>query len=729
MAEEVNAREFEDEKVNILLVDDRPDKLLAHEAILEELDQNLVRATSGKEALRCLLQQDFAVILLDVNMPVMDGFETASLIRQRPRSETTPIIFISAVNDTENHVSRGYSLGAVDYILTPVVPEILRAKINVFVDLYKKTEEVKRRAEERAQYIREQAARAEAEAAQKRLAFLADASNVLAGSLDYQETFENLARLAVPRLADFCIIDVAEEGNTLRQVAAAHRDPEQQAKLRALQEHYPTDFTARHGGLRVFQTGKSEIGDMSDETLQSMFEDERTRDFVRSLRPTCYVAVPLLARGRVLGAITLVNVDSSRACGSSELALAEELAQRAALALDNASLYKAAQTARTEAERANLAKDRFLAMLSHELRTPLTPILSSAMALEDEEGLRPDVRASLQMIRRNVELEGRLIDDLLDLTRISKGKVQLSRENVDAHELLRHAIDICRDGLDSKELALRLHLAAQNVWLEADPARLQQIFWNLIKNAIKFTPAGGTITISTWNDSGDHLCVRVEDSGVGIDAESLPKIFKAFEQGERAHLGGLGLGLAITKSLVETHNGCIAAESDGKDCGARFTILLPASRRRVDGHTAQTPVRTAARQSLRILLVEDHEDTNRSLTKLLRRRGYEVEAAMTVRSALDLAAGSRFDVLVSDIGLPDGSGIDLMQALPGRDRPSLGIALTGFGMEEDVQRTHDVGFHHHLVKPVDLNKLDALIQTAAEVRPHEPQPALAGNGA
>lgn len=723
MAEEVNGRHSAEEKVNILLVDDRPDKLLAHEAVLAELDQNLIRATSGKEALRCLLQQDFAVILLDVNMPVMDGFETASLIRQRARSETTPIIFISAVNDTENHVSRGYSLGAVDYILTPVVPEILRAKINVFVDLYKKTEQVKRSAEERAEYIREQAARAEAEAAQQRLAFLADASNVLAGSLDYQETFANLARLAVPRLADFCIIDAVEEGTTLRQVAVAHSDPEQQERLRQLQDHYPADPTERHGGLRVVHSGKPEIGEMNDAALTAMFANERTRDFVRSFNPKCFVAVPLRARGRVLGAITLVNVTSERPCGASELALAEELAQRAALALDNASLYKAAQTARTEAERANLAKDRFLAMLSHELRTPLTPILSSAIALEDEEGLSADVRASLQMIRRNVELEGRLIDDLLDLTRISKGKVQLSREIVDGHELLHHALDICRDGLEAKNLALTLSLAADIVQLDADPARLQQIFWNLIKNAIKFTPPSGSISISTWNDDAGQLCVSVQDSGIGIDAESLPKIFKAFEQGERAHLGGLGLGLAISKSLVETHSGTITAQSSGINEGAKFTVVLPISRQKLDGPAAPKPVRTGERQSLRILLVEDHEDTNRSLTKLLRRRGYEVEAATSVQSALDLAASGHFDVLVSDIGLPDGSGIDLMQAL-NHDRPSLGIALTGFGMEDDIQRTQDVGFQHHLVKPVDLNKLDSLIQNAAEsaVRPDlEPQ--------
>src|SRR5213082_1180110 len=214
-----------EEKVNILIVDDRPDKLLTYEVMLAELNENIVRANSGREALRCLLKRDFAVILLDVNMPGMDGFETAALIRQRPRSETTPIIFISAVNDTETHVSRGYSIGAVDYILTPVVPEILRAKIAVFVDLFKKTEQVKRQAEEREKLIREQAARAEAEARQERLAFLADASNVLAGSLDYDETFRNLAHLVVPRVADFCIVLAAEEGGRLHQVAVAHRDP------------------------------------------------------------------------------------------------------------------------------------------------------------------------------------------------------------------------------------------------------------------------------------------------------------------------------------------------------------------------------------------------------------------------------------------------------------------------------------------------------------------------
>ncbi|HEV2841489.1 MAG TPA: response regulator [Chthoniobacterales bacterium] len=698
-----------DEKVSILVVDDRPDKLLAHETVLAELNQNLVRATSGKEALRCLLKQDFAVILLDVNMPGMDGFETAALIRQRQRSETTPIIFISAVNDTETHVSRGYSLGAVDYILTPVVPEILRTKISVFVDLFKKTEQVKRQAEEREKFIREQAALTEAEGRQERLAFLADASNVLAGSLEYHKTFHSLAHLVVPRLADFCVVLASEEDGTLRQVAVAHSNLLDEPTLRKLAEEFPASSAAKTGGAHVVKTGQSEMCcDMDNGALAQVFDRPEDRELLLSFAPTSFIAVPLKTYDRVLGAIVMVNTREGRMCGTEELALAEELAQRAALAIDNASLYKAAQKARAESERANLAKDSFLAMLSHELRTPLTPVLTSVLALEQSEGLPEEVRASLQMIRRNVELEARLIDDLLDLTRISKGKVQLNLEEVDAHSLLRNALEICQADIDKKNLSLSTDFAAGNVCLEADPARLQQIFWNLIKNAVKFTPEGGRLEIRTQDDGG-QLRVQVSDSGMGIDAETLPKIFNAFEQGDRKQLGGLGLGLAISKALVETHNGKLTAESAGKNQGTTFTAMFPVAEHHGGASKSAVPSLPAVRKSMRVLLVEDHEDTNRSLTHLLRRRGYHVEAARSVQSALEIAATEKFDVLVSDIGLPDGSGIDLMQQLT-IDHPIFGIALTGFGMEEDVRRSHEVGFHHHLIKPVDLNRLDALIQ-------------------
>ncbi|PYI93725.1 MAG: hypothetical protein DME97_05565 [Verrucomicrobia bacterium] len=714
MLADSNAKEPADEKVSILVVDDRPDKLLAHQTILAELNQNLVCAKSGKEALRCLLKQDFAVILLDVNMPMMDGFETAALIRQRQRSETTPIIFISAVNDTETHVSRGYSLGAVDYILTPVVPEILRAKIAVFVDLFKKTEQVKRQAEEREKLIREQAARAEAEARQERFAFLADASNVLAGSLDYEETFRNLAALIVPRIADFCIVLAAEEEGGMHQVAVAHRDPLDDPTMEKLASEFPSSQAAEIGGAHVLKTGKSQmICDVHNGELREVFSDKADRELIRSLSAKSFVAVPLRAHDRVLGAIVMINTSPGRICGNEELSLAEELAHRAALALDNARLYKSAQKARAESERANRAKDSFLAMLSHELRTPLTPVLTSALALEQTDDLPAELRASLQMIRRNVELEARLIDDLLDLTRISKGKVQLSLEEVDAHSLLRNALEICQADIDKKQLFLQTDFAAEKVSLEADPARLQQIFWNLIKNAVKFTPQGGRLQIRTRNLNG-QLQVEVSDTGMGIDAETLPKIFNAFEQGERTQMGGLGLGLAISKALVETHHGQLTATSPGRDQGATFTAVFPVGESSAGSSRAAMPVMAAARKSMRVLLVEDHEDTNRSLTQLLRRRGYHVQPAHTVQAALAAAAQEPFDVLVSDIGLPDGSGIELMEKLKS-NHPIFGIALTGFGMEDDLRKSHDVGFHHHLVKPVDLNRLDALIQQADSV--------------
>jgi signal transduction histidine kinase len=513
-------------KVGILVVDDRADKLLAYEVMLAELNQNIVCVRSGKEALRRLLREDFAAILLDVNMPGMDGFETAALIRQRQRCETTPIIFVSAINDTLTHISRGYSLGAVDYILTPVVPDILRAKIAVFVDLFKKTEQIKRQAEERESLIREQ----------------------------------------------------------------------------AIAEH-----------------------------------------------------------------------------------------------------------ARVEAERASEAKDRFLAMLSHELRTPLTPVLASVFMLEREDNVPKVMHESLQLIRRNVELEARLIDDLLDLTRISKGKVQLSFEIVDAHTLLRNALEICQFEIEQKKLELRSEFAATKVYLQADPARLQQIFWNLIKNAVKFTPHGGKLRIRTTNNGDGQFRLEVEDSGCGIDPGVLPRIFHAFEQAGRTQLGGLGLGLAISKALVEAHHGSISAESQGRDSGATFTALFPTCERNAIPKSSDAPRSTAKRRSVRLLLVEDHEDTNRSLTRMLRRRGYEVHPANDIRSALDIAARKQFDVLVSDIGLPDGSGIDLLKALRAK-RDVFGIALSGYGMEEDIRRSGEAGFSHHLVKPVDLNKLDSIIQ-------------------
>jgi len=377
-----------DERVDILLVDDRPGKLLALEAILAGLGQNLILAHSGAEALRTLLQQEVALIVLDVSMPGMDGFETASLIRQRPNSELTPIIFISAINYSDTHLARGYSLGAIDYIQAPIVPEILRAKVSFFVELYKKTQQLKHQAETEAQLLREQAARAQAEAA-------------------------------------------------------------------------------------------------------------------------------------------------------------------------------------------NRAKDRFLAMLSHELRTPLTPILFSSSMLGDDLTIPEHIREEFQSIARNAELEARLIDDLLDISRFTQGKLTLTFGIANAHGLLRSTLDICSKEISAKNLHFDVELGAIQHCIQADVARLQQVFWNLVRNAIKFSPPQGQVVLRSSNPRTGWFRLEVIDSGVGIAPEVLPRIFDPFQQAGAANFGGLGLGLAICKAIVESHEGEIFASSPGEGHGTTLVVQLP----------------------------------------------------------------------------------------------------------------------------------------------------------
>jgi signal transduction histidine kinase/ActR/RegA family two-component response regulator len=447
---------------------------------------------------------------------------------------------------------------------------------------------------------------------------------------------------------------------------------------------------------------------------------------LRAFHPKNVVVLPILFEGEVKAVMELCSVERF---SPAHQAFLDQLTESIGIVLNTIeastrteNLLKQSQSLAVELQktnleleekvRSNMAKDQFLAMLSHELRTPLTPVLASALALESETELPKDIHESLQMIRRNVELEARLIDDLLDLTRIDRGKVQLNFEIVDAHTLLQNALEICQPEIDRKHLRPSLNLSARKVHMRADPARLQQIFWNLINNAVKFTSRDGQITITTSNDSDGQLRVEIADTGIGIEPEALPKIFDAFEQGDRTQLGGLGLGLAISKTLVEAHQGAITAQSDGRNKGSRFTLVFP-TREIAQAQVAPTVSPTSPqRHQMRILLVEDHEDTNRSLTNLLRRRGYHVHSALNFQSALELSEKEDFDVLVSDLGLPDGNGIDLMRTISSK-RPLVGIALTGFGMEADVLRSREVGFQHHLVKPIDLNKLDGLIQESA----------------
>ncbi|HEY1628370.1 MAG TPA: ATP-binding protein [Tepidisphaeraceae bacterium] len=374
--------------------------------------------------------------------------------------------------------------------------------------------------------------------------------------------------------------------------------------------------------------------------------------------------------------------------------------------------------AKESAEAANRSKDKFLAVLSHELRTPLTPVLMSVAAMEVDPELPPLLRQEMSMIRRNVELETKLIDDLLDLSRITSGKMRLSLQAVDLNEAVRYVCDICRGQILEKGIRLHCDFDSAVGSVTADPARLQQILWNVLKNAAKFTPEGGEIRVRTQKCDRDRASVCVSDNGAGIDAELLPRIFDAFEQGQATvtrQFGGLGLGLAISKAMVELHDGTIRAESDGANRGSRFTIELPA-RIATGAHPADGQSGTDARPvALRLLVVEDHADTARMLGRLLQAAGYVVKTTHNAAGALALAEREKFDLIVSDIGLPDATGYELMQQL--RDRYQMrGIAMSGYGMDEDLRRSREAGFSDHLIKPVNVAQLDRAIRQLADTR-------------
>ena len=562
--------------------------------------------------------------------------------------------------------------------------------------------------------------------AEEAVRFLAEAGEVLGCSLDYDVTLAGAARLAVPRIADLCVIDVLEADGRVKRVAVAHADSALEASAARLHLHDENDVGSPVA--EVLRTGRAVVdpGTWTSVVDATPRADEHRR-LARRLGISSFMVVPLSARGRTFGAISLWAAGSGRKFDAEDLALAEELARRAAMAVDNARLFAEANQARVEAERADRTKDQFLAALSHELRTPLTPVLIDVTAMLDTPGLPADVRPVLEITRRNVELEARLIDDLLDVTRISRGKLRLNRTPVDAHALIRQAAEICRGDSAAASLRLDLELSASAHHVEGDPARLQQILWNLVKNAVKFTPPGGRVAVCSRNEPGPRLVVEVSDTGIGIEPEVLPRIFDAFEQGDAAvtkQFGGLGLGLAISRSLALAHGGLLSVSSAGRGQGSTFTLELPAladSPRPRSAGTHSSPSPTAAAQAdcsegLRILLAEDNGDTLRILSRLLRSRGHTVAAASGVEDALRAAeADGPFDLVISDIGLADGSGLELMSRLRAA-RPVPGIALSGYGTEDDLRKSREAGFDTHLTKPVDFSTLEAAIRRVAVMR-------------
>jgi PAS domain S-box-containing protein len=659
--------------VNVLLVDDRADKLLALEAVLNDGAHRVVTARSGAEALRALLRDEFAVILLDVSMPQLDGFQTATLIRGRPSSEKTPIIFMTALADTDAGVARGYSLGAVDYIHLPVEPAVLKAKVQVFVELYRTREQV--RAEfEHAEALRRRQEREHA----LRLAEAADRLDV--------ETRRNRFFTLAPDM-----LGIAGFDGRLRQLNASWESTlgigvEELCARPCFELLHPDDQDAMRAELRNLAQGAP----------GARFEN-RHRHGDGSYRWLSWRAVPFREEGLVY--VFVRDITFRKVAEEERLQLVRE------------------QEARRAAERENKIKDHFLATLSHELRSPLTPILGWTTLLRSGQLGPAEVPRALEVIERNVRLQSQLIDDLLDVSRIVSGKLRMDLRSVDLRVVVEAGLDAVRAVADARGVELDMDLGAAPVRVVGDQERLQQVVWNLATNAVKFSPRGSVVRVELdLEDASARL--RVQDQGIGISAEFLPHVFDRFQQAAsgttRTH-GGLGLGLAIVRHIVQAHGGTTAAASDGLGRGACFTVVLP---RESEAPRADPPAPAASREALRsalsgrtILVVDDEAGVRELLAVVLGRQGALVVSAASVEEAVALFEAEKPDLVVSDIAMPGADGYALAHRLRLREASSVAaVALTAYAAPEDAARALAAGYRAHIAKPVDP---DVVVRTLA----------------
>lgn len=722
----------DDEKVNILIVDDLPEKLLVFATVLEELGQNLVFVKSGREALREVLQREFAVILLDVNMPEIDGFETAALLRQYKRSADTPIIFITSYAD-EIQTERGYAMGAVDYIQSPVVPHILRSKVRVFVRLFAMQRQVRRQADAHAAVLAAHAARRVAEANDRRSAFLANASRVLNGSLDVKVGVHALAGLVVPELASLSIVMPASgDEQTDAAVAIAGRsvtvdraattlDAPVLAMLgSAMQGRNRVDMPAKQlAGLGALAGHDAPPGDSPDAAW-------------------CAVsAVPLLSGDRLHGVLL---VGASLRSQLDDWSILDDLAARAAAALENARLYESLQleiverrTAEAGLQEASRRKDEFLAMLSHELRNPLAPISTALEVIRRIAPADPKFAWASDIMVRQLRQLTRLVEELLDVARISQGKIVLTREKVDLNAVIAHSVETAQPNLDARGQTLRVRPFAEPLWLHGDFARLAQIVSNLLHNASKYSEDGSTIELETSIESSGAV-IRVRDHGIGIDPQLLLRVFDLFAQGARGldrSQGGLGVGLTLARRLAQMHGGGIEAFSAGVGAGAEFVVRLPGLGLVRGGEAAAAMPPASPSVSCRVLIVDDNHDAAQSLATYFEMSGHDVRTAGDGREALAVAERFTPQAVVLDIGLPllDGYQVAKQLRLAPPTRDALLLALTGYGQKEDRLAATAAGFDRHFVKPADPAALASCIETwlqthSASTRAARPVPGV-----
>ncbi len=588
-------------------------------------------------------------------------------------------------------------------------------KLGAVVVMHDITER-KQAEEERSQLIREQMARAEAEASKWRFEFLAQARMELSASLDYETTLAGVAGLAVPILADYCIIDLVDQQGAIQRVEVAHINPAKEELMREMQHRYPPDINSPLGIGRILSTGRSQIlTQVDDLQLEAFISDPEYLQLMEQLHPVSAMLVPLTTRGRTIGAISLVSADSRRHYDQTDLTLAEDLAHSIAASVDNAGLYR-------EAQEANRLKDEFLAVLSHELRTPLNSMLGWVTLLRTRKFDEIKTVKALETIERNARSQLRMIEELLDVSRIIRGKLQLNLRQVDLISVVETAVDTLRPSAEAKGIKLETLVDLPLRYVAGDADRLQQIVWNLLSNAIKFTLSNGRVEVSL-NCVGERAQIQVSDTGPGIAPEFIPYVFERFRQENssttRSH-GGLGLGLAIVRHLVELHGGKVSAESAGIDRGATFTVQLPLiNTEEITSNNSKNSSSSAALNSkslksktlkgLRILVVDDEADAREVMTNVLEQFGAEVTAKDSVRQALEVLELQSPDILVSDIGMPSEDGYSLIsqwrrrEGTSGKHLPA--VALTAYASEQDRERALAAGFDLHVAKPVNFTDL------------------------
>jgi PAS domain S-box-containing protein len=541
--------------------------------------------------------------------------------------------------------------------------------------------------------------------------YLAEASAALAELVDQESTLQKVANLAVPHFADWSAVDVANNDGSLRRLAVAHQDLAKIDLVRQIMREYPPDPQSPVGVYAVLRTGKPEfVTEITDEMLAASARDERHLELIRSLGLRSFLSVPLIVSGETFGVLTFATAESGRKYTDSDLTQALDLAHRAAVAIENTRLYQALREA-------DQRKDEFLATLAHELRNPLAPIRNSLQILRMPRVDAKTIDRLRDMLERQVHHLVRLVDDLLDVSRVMRGKIELRRERVELATVVASAVETVQPLLDSQGHQLRINIPSESLPLGADPVRLTQVVTNLLTNAAKYTEQGGRIEL-TAERAGNMAVLRIRDTGIGIAPHMLPRIFELFVQvdtGTSRSQGGLGIGLTLVKNLVEMHNGTVQAHSEGLGKGSEFTVRLPLTSPTLtenQGQEVEPQVNEeAASSGLRLLVVDDNEDAADSLALLLQFHGHHVRVAYSGMAALEITKRGVPDLVFLDIGMPGMDGYEVARRL--RQQPGLEkvlvAALTGWGQQEDRRRSAEAGFDYHLVKPVEPKTLESLL--------------------